>query len=327
MSALPCLTNTRPSAPIFSVTGGGGGIPLNQDITCSTLTAADQITCLGSQVNLSSTTNLNLESAPGNASANIFFQNAPGSGSATAMGYDTTTSSILITGYSVGGPAIPAKLNVDAEITTSTIIASTIINNAGLLNIGAANISMFSGLGVNVLNAGGNGGTLNLSTINVSSINGADVGGGSGLISSIGALDGFASGTSTVQVINTAAAPAPPVKMTPDMTLAPNRSYTFTAQADWSISPSAGNGEFLYWTVDGANTGFDIMRDFNSFGAAFPTTVPWANSFTLNTGPSTVNARLVVQLQPNLSVLPISSIISPPAAGYRWTLQDNGPIA
>jgi hypothetical protein len=306
MSALPCLTNTRPNAPIFSVTGGGGGIPANQDITCSTITVGE--TAVISSI-----------SGGGNP---VNIQAKATEGGIVMRGDD----GLEITTLDIGSIINVSSINA-ADVVCSTLNASTIVNNDGLLNIGASIINIYAGLGVDILDAGGAGGTLNVSSINVSSINGADVGGGSGLISSIGALDGFASGTSTVQVINTAAAPGPPVKMTPDMTLAPNRSYTFTAQADWSIAPTAGNGEFLYWTVDGANTGFDIMRDFNSFGAGFTQTVPWANSFTLNTGPSTVNARLVVQLQPNLSVTPISSIISPPAAGYRWTLQDNGPIA
>ena len=39
MSALPCLTNTRPGVSFFALSDqGGGGIPANPDITCSSIT-------------------------------------------------------------------------------------------------------------------------------------------------------------------------------------------------------------------------------------------------------------------------------------------------
>ena len=41
MSALPCITNSRPGIPVFALSGqGGGGIPANPDLTLSTLTVA-----------------------------------------------------------------------------------------------------------------------------------------------------------------------------------------------------------------------------------------------------------------------------------------------
>ena len=39
MSALPCITNSRPGVSIFALSGqGGGGVPANPDLTLSTLT-------------------------------------------------------------------------------------------------------------------------------------------------------------------------------------------------------------------------------------------------------------------------------------------------
>jgi hypothetical protein len=373
MSALPCLTNTRPNAPLFSVVAGGGGIPLNQDITCSTITvgeqavisslnaglvvcstleastivnndgllnigaanislysglgvnilnaggsggalnvstinvssingatpgggggpvgpdivcstliASGQITCLGPQINLSSTTNLNFESAPGNESGSIFFQNAPGSGSATAMGYDTTTSSILITGFSVGGPAIPALMTVQAGITTSSLT--------------------------------------------VSSINGAAPGGGgSGLTtSSIGAAASFNSGPSSFYVVQDPSSPSPPTQFSEPFTLQANTMYQVAANLNYQFQEVGNSNVYMGMRLTNApgqvvfSPAESLIGPLNVQG--------FAPSWTIATGASTLaNVQMDLLLQFENNVINISSLITPPdPSGYSITLTTLG---
>lgn len=352
MSALPCITNSRPGVPVFALSGqGGGGVPANPDLTLSTLTVAETavvstlgaggaslallskateggvrilgdngtdpttlsvanlnvssingatpgggggagpdpvvstLTIGGSQLNMVGSSILNLEfiSTPSLDSATIFFQNFIGSGSATEMGYDQVTSSILIQGVTVGGPAQPGKLTVEAEIKTSSLM--------------------------------------------VSSINGlAPGGGGSGAtISSIGLAAPFNSGASTTVIVQEPASPSPPTQFTTMFDLQPNTLYNIAASLNYQFSNSITNSN-VYMGMRLTSAPAQVIFSPPEVNIGYGNVQGFAPSWTFATGNSTISGvqmDLLLQFENNVSN--VSSFITPPTTeGYAVTLTTLG---
>ena len=139
MSALPCLTNSRPGVSLYAPIGsGGGGIPANPDLTLSTLTAADSV----------STTALFVSSINGVA---------PGGGGVDPAGISTNK----IANFS------GTTLSLFADLTTSIEIDSS---KGGVINFIAPDSVDFNTPDITAT------GSLTLSgNLAVSSINGNEV--------------------------------------------------------------------------------------------------------------------------------------------------------
>lgn len=189
MSALPCLTNIRPNAPIFQVTAGGGNIPLNQDIVCSTITVGETATV---EALLVSSINGQVPGGGGGGVAGVSSISAAGS---SLTGEVTFTpgnnvdiavqgNSILISATGGGGGTGPDI--VASTITTSTIVGGgdngSLAFSGGIVNF---NTPIYIAEG-NAINFVANG-----EIANVSSINGEPYvpgGGGGGGVTQINAV-------------------------------------------------------------------------------------------------------------------------------------------